>query len=324
MSMKSKMVKAICALTAMSIVSCASITGFAATYTTTTTYTAGSDVVSVESQVSGVGATEQVTYLVHNSSGTIADDNIIYINQTAADATGAVSFIYNTTKTKIGRLGSTVLVGAQTTTPAPTPVASIDATLTPYTITVTAPVNGTVTQIADGDKMGANEVVPFTVTPVGSYGIRTIFINGISQPIFGNDYSVTGDGDKAIAIAFQELIGDSTIVDGSATAIIYPAAPENNFISTFGTVSITAADEPTAEFGILFAVGEKSGTELVIGGAGVTKYEALDAGTEGKFTVKLLNGDTGFIINQTYSTRTYLQVGTEIQYGAVQVTNPSL
>ena len=114
--------------------------------------------------------------------------------------------------------------------------------------------------------------------------------------------------------------------DGSTPAtIIDSATPENNFITTFATVTLIPEDQATAKFGILFAVGEKTDTELIIGGTDVTEYPALAAGTEGKFAVKLLDGGSGLITNQIYSTRTYLQVGTnEPIYGAVQVVNQDI
>jgi hypothetical protein len=266
----------------------------------------------VDAQYSQI--TRSVTFYVDGSE---IDQKVVNDGDTLTDIP--------TVPAKLGYEASWDITGFTNITSSITVGAVYDLIPDLYTITVANVTNSTVS-IADGTQMALDEVVEFTVTPALGFEIDTITINGELQTIVGESYSVTGDEDKTITVRFKAIKGVSTIVDGSAPAtIIDSATPENNFITTFATVTLIPEDQATAKFGILFAVGEKTDTELIIGGTDVTEYPALAAGTEGKFAVKLLDGGSGLITNQIYSTRTYLQVGTnEPIYGAVQVVNQDI
>jgi PII-like signaling protein len=320
MSIKSKLVKALCALTALSIVACASITGFAASFTTTTVYDIASEAVNVETTVTGVDPAEQVTYLVHDATETIEENNIIYINQDAADTEGSKTFNFSTTKTRVAGVNTTVKVGSESTTIDP-PANPADSTIDGNTISVSITGGGTLS-IADGTLIGNRQVIEFTATPAEGYELVSVSIDDVPQAIIGETYSITGNGlDRTISVEFEGQTGESTIADLVDPQSGFNAEnPANSFITTFGTVSILPEDENIAEYGILFAVGAKGESEMIYGAEGVTTYLAVKGyGNDGKFAVKLVDGGSNIITDQTYTTRPFLKIGDDVKYGSVRV-----
>ena len=99
-----KKVIAFAAVTAMLCASC--ISASAATYTSTTTYYNGVDKIQVTTNVSGLAANDEVTYLAYKGAGDFNPETseIVYVNQytTLAEETAAKTFSYVTDSTYVG------------------------------------------------------------------------------------------------------------------------------------------------------------------------------------------------------------------------------
>lgn len=247
MSTKSKMVKAVSALTAMSVVACASMTGFAATYTTTTEYVLGNNTVNAKTTVTGVQKDEQVTYLVHNDNdGTIADGDIIYINQDGGKTDGTATFSYQTTTTKINGLHSTVLVGAATSSI--TAPSAENQTIDSKLVSVTKKTNGSdytaggTVSIADSTAIGNGQKIDFTVTPTAGY-VPTVTVDGVEQAPVEGVYSVTGAG-AAIAIVVNFVESKPYIVNVQKDANGTVSIANNTPLGTSETIKFTAVPDP--------------------------------------------------------------------------------
>lgn len=105
--MAKKFAKKVIALTAVTAMLCAScMVASAATYTSTTAYYNGVDKIQVTTNVSGLAANDEVTYLAYAGEGNFdpATSEIVYVNQytVSAEETTAKTFSYVTDSAKVG------------------------------------------------------------------------------------------------------------------------------------------------------------------------------------------------------------------------------
>lgn len=93
--MKNNLLKSVAAAATASALLFSTVTSFAATATTVTTYSGST--VSVSSTITGVAANTMVTYLASaNSDGSVSKSgDILYIGQKTSDGSNAITFNYN-------------------------------------------------------------------------------------------------------------------------------------------------------------------------------------------------------------------------------------
>lgn len=328
--------KIIASLVAMATVLCFCATGFAASYTTVTTYNldavGDAATVNVTSTVTGMASGEQVTYLATNGAS-----EIVYVDQEVAQDLGSSvygkTFSYTTTVGKIGTGTTSILFGGdKTSTIAPT-LPGTDNIFASKTAAVT-PGNSTVQvgsiDVSAGFKAGIAQVVNFTVTADEDYEVKSVTVNGTLQTLAAS-YSI----DMSHATPSIVVVTDATAQDPDITASnideanLTDATVSNRSAIGFATLQLASSDYDSAEYGFILLKSSKGEPSLEDVKAFGSKYRAYGFGSNKKYAVKWLSGDNAFTANgdqvfgasktggkQFYGAVSYLIVGSnEPVYG---------
>ena len=257
-----------------------SVSAFAATVTTTTSYSG--DNVTVTTNVTGAVANEEVAYMVKDTAATeLNNETIYYIDQKTADGSGNVApFSFTMAKSKIiGTASATVLAGTESTAANASDytVDGVDTgviNLTDCTVTYTVAGGGRVilanaAALGDVNAGGSatalkSETISFWVIPEAGKKLATV--NGSAATLTNGVYThaVTGDATLAFVFAADEAVA-TVVPSGDATIDVAGEQP---------TVSLTA--KATGNF-----------TEAGIKIDGV-KYPALGFGLDGAYTVTVI------------------------------------
>lgn len=337
----SVVVLAICVVLSMSV------TAFAATYTTTTTYVLGTpDKVSVTTAITATGS-EQVTYIAYTGAptDTPTDSTILYVNQDAA-SNGIISFTYevppsamNTSTIKVGTVAGLATTGGAN-----------NGVIKGYKITPSI-IGGTVTGIENAVVIESNYYTGTTNTVVVSVagntghtilGTETVVVQGgtaaTTLPLSGEIEisNITGDVTVSVTIAEDEDDPEPEVISsGDVPSTLTGSNNSDNAITTVGAVTGVDISLPSVEFGILFSptLGTLGtvGSQSNLSASGPTlspdlfKYVALGAygtGTDPKrYAVKLIDGGSNRLSGTAYYTCTYLKVGSVWYYGEVVLNN---
>ena len=314
-----------------------------ATHTTTTSYDLSTNMLQVESTVTGVAPEEEVTYLAYTGDGpTAPNGEIVYIDQDTVKADeDELTFNYSTTNDK--GIGAVVMFGAMNTTVINPATAGDDNTLAPYDLTVTITGNGKV--FAHGQTLSASSTIKvgqnFDISLVPDYAYTGSAVLTDSNDVTTNiidTLSVTDNaGNLTLVVTFEEVTQPtieqytpSELHGGKAFARQIDADPTKNQTTSFGKV--VTSTEVNVEYGILFSENQAAINARVDGDDGsgideystpyddtkVYKFKATSKGTGGLFAVVLIDGGANIITSEkAFQTRTYINNYGVYTYGAV-------
>jgi len=306
----------------------------AATYTSTTSYDTENNTVQVTSQVTGVGDTEQVTYLAYNQEKgtTPSSSNIIYIDQKAAgtdtDPLGTCTFTYTA---NVDVIGSTLVkFGAESTSiSAPTDGADKVSTVDAEVGNGTSSVGGTVTVTQRA--YSGSENCQFLIQPNSGYRISSI-VRSDGVPVSVKDlidpthYTTKANGKFKLSVFFDKV--DDTTTNYIAYGSRNEAVTETGKSSTTYATAKIDNTKSESEYGIVFYYDEAYNTDdaavktfvtqnlgknfdgtIDTNNAGILKYRALGKSSNGSYAVQLKDPQGKYLKDGiTYYTRPYLVV----------------
>ncbi len=337
--MKKGYLKVLAAVAAVAMLMSMSLSVFAdaPTYTTTTTYNLSDETkVDVVTEVTGVGAEDQVAYLVTEKNST--PGNIIWIDQQAADEDGAVTFSFTTDAANAKGLGSEIKVGSTSYAATAFDSAETEVKLANYTVTYAEEVKsgenviGRVkATVVSGNSVTDGDEIEFTVYPAAGYEFDKCVA------VVGSDETelpwVAGSSVKKVAVkanttyefSFKAVTATLEVasVVGSATVSANPAGKQVG--------SVAGSAKGASEFGILVINAESAESLLNNVSAadfanwenatdknGVRKYQALGANEAGEYVISLVDSTDEFFANgASYKAVLYALKGDSLLKSAV-------
>lgn len=327
----------VCSLAVM-ILMASCFTAFAADapdYVTTTTYVTEGDVTYLEVNTAVAGATKgtMLTYIAYKDS--IADGNIVYIDQQTADSTGNLNFNYVTDKDNL--TGVTVKFGTsdeevgvidgdiasrkvfvQLGEDRETIYMPTTADTTVYPTSLTIPVGKKFTSATCGGEVVSDVVVIDESTNKVSIKDNGFEANDVIT-IEVEDLIVAVDPEvnNTIANTFRR----ATTIDG------VPTEAERLTVFAKAITDVEVTDENGAEWGgIIISKTANTDDDLVIGGTGVEKFKAVYRGEEGEFAVQLINasGVDELTTNTIYARAYAINSKGKIAYSEIKTLVPSV
>lgn len=310
--MKKGYLKVLAAVAAVAMLMSMSLSVFAdaPTYTTTTTYNTSDETVNVVTEVTGVGAEDQVAYLVTNNDS----EEIIWVDQQPADGEGKVTFSFSTDAANAKGAGSQIKVGSTTKSAADFDSAAENLVkLANYTVTVETDGNGKVeanaVSVADGQYSATDgDEVEFTVYPAAGYEFDKCVIQGQSDPVVWVDGSTTKKvkvtANVTYVFSFKPVeatlgtpaqSGAATVTTNDAGKKVGSVAGNATGASEFGILVINAASAETLLTGI--TASEVAALENMQDANGVRKYQALGATEAGDYVISLVDDNDVFFTN---------------------------
>lgn len=174
--MKNNLLKSVAAAATASALLFTTVTSFAATATTVTTYKGGSKV-RVTSTITGAPADKMITYLASSGkNGAVnTETDIKYIGQKTVPADGNVSFSYDIDDATVGTTVATVRYGSDDAATA-TDLNKDTARTVVYGALTVSKTNCEVN--VDKTNIGNGESATVTVQPNAGYEIKMVSING--------------------------------------------------------------------------------------------------------------------------------------------------
>lgn len=279
--------------------------------TTTTSYVADSQnqKVEVAVNVTGIGGELEVTYYATN-----ADSEVVYVDQTTANASGAATFNY---VTGAENLKSSVKVGYTDAE------AAEEADVTGYTITCgeesavvpTTNEGGTFTfpyTMPEGNKLDSVTSEDITVTDASySEGTLTVVLPAVTKNV---TLTVNTSGSTVTNPSGEYVDGAAIISDGN-TDPIEEEQYEDAVSSEAGDrkVSVIGKVLDSEEYGVIISASEiTAGNVSDLPSEGV--YEAKGKNDSGYFAVQVIDngaeGDELFDAEATYYTAVYYKTST--------------
>ncbi|MBE7052759.1 MAG: hypothetical protein E7391_00595 [Ruminococcaceae bacterium] len=314
-----KKVIAVAAVTAMLCASC--ISASAATYTSTTTYYNGVDKIQVTTNVSGLAANDEVTYLAYAGEGDFnpATSTIVYVNQytVGSEETAAKTFSYVTDSANVG--SSIMMAKADSNfengaviNPAENDTDTIDGAAVTFNVSV----DGAAAVATQVEAAKGNVQVSIPVTLTGKEVVAVVIDNSIAATevivtensikvpmnITKTSYDIavtTKDADVAIAAptfvaGAKEFNKEVTVADETVTGTVYTVIADATYTPVEYEVGVAFADE---------ALFTKDATGTAIGGA--TYYASIGnaRGSDGKYAIVIVdeeNQSEGKVYYATY------------------------
>lgn len=304
--MKNNLVKSVAVFATASALLLSSVTCFAATAATTTTY--ANEKTSVVSTVSGVASGTMVTYLASSgeNGAVTSSSDIVYIDQQTSDGATPLTFSYtlkNADTRATIKYGSDVSATATDLNEADTQKnVAIEGVTPDYDAT-----KGSITFSAEKVAIGGE--VTATVAPKAGYEIDTVTINGSAVAVSGQSYTVPyKEGGATIAVTFKATVAP---VEATAALKIEGICTVDGVeVPTIGLVGKLAGDVTGLKYGIYI---EKDDVPFELSAADeITNgfYEAaqVDEADAGYYAVQLAAVEFpagSYVIKPYIGTQTY-------------------
>ncbi len=307
---------------AVSMLLCMSMVAFAdPAYNVTTTYD-GVNNVTVTTNVTGAVASEQVAFLVEKGA------NIVWIDQKAADNSGAASSVF--TDTVADAVGATVKVGTASLA-ANTFGEAKSIALPNYTVTWAiqsannSKVFAVVNEIEDADGTTSTaHTVTFYVAPAANEVLASVTYGETTDTSFvGDSKSYVVTGNTAFTFTFAEKnVASAPAPEVAENPEVVPPAAE----AAVKTASVTATATDAVEYGLLVAVKGTADLTTVtaadlntlgVATAPIRKYPALGANGAGQFVIQLKDTDNVFFVGETKYEACVYAYGSDLTLGEV-------
>lgn len=285
----------VCALAAM-ILMASCLTAFATSYNTTTSYVTeyGGEWLQVSTHVTDADEGEMLTYLAYNDANddaTIADTEVVFIDQTTVPATGEANFVYLTGKgnlTGVDLKFGTNKAGANVVdSTVPSRAYAVEYKGATYNVVVPTAAVETVI-VTDLTLVVGEELVSATYDSTDVTGAVAIADGKIT---IQDSASFNGGTIVVTSEATIEPIDPPTINNGKTLSAVFAKDVEGKLEETLTVFGYAVSDLATGWGGIVVSkdadaiAAYKAGDET----ADVDVYEALYKGAEGDFAVQLVN-----------------------------------
>lgn len=266
----SKAAKALAVVLALGMTASMSVVAFGATCETTTTYNLVTELREVTSVISGVAQDSEVTYIAND-----ANDNMVYIDQAAADGTGVATFTYSIDKDATVK---TVYYGS---------MVDEETGYGKTTDTITTE-NGHIVNYGYDKNLATVEAtvegdnVLFALTIADNFALTAVSDNGVvNEEVIGTSYSIENiSADHNLEFYFETVDGAAVVSAADVNLSAFKPYEEDgkNYVHAFVRTRVPEG----AKYGVLF--GDKAAIEA--GDEGVIELEALGQ-VDGNFIIRI-------------------------------------
>lgn len=248
--MKNNLLKTVAVIAIAVAMLATTVTSFAATASTVTTYNEGSEKLHVKSTVSGVDAGVMVTYLATKEGTVNQKDDIVYIGQetsTGADITFDYDALYATSaKILYGSDNSEVATGLNTT--------DTNREVRVAGVTVTGAPDGTIFTVYDSEKpaietefLGNNETGSIEIDLPAKYALSKVTVDDVDQDPTARAFAVKGGSTVAVEYV---LVAGEVDLDGAKEYFVNEEAEDDSVLYTKGLVCKINGLKSGANYGI--------------------------------------------------------------------------
>lgn len=286
--MKNNLLKSVAAAATASALLFSTVTSFAATATTVTTYRGGNKV-GVTSTITGAPVGKMITYLASSGKdGAVnSETDIKYIGQKTVPADGNVSFSYDIDGTTVGTTVATVRYGSDDAATA-TDLNKDTARTVVYGALTVSKTNCEVN--VDKTNIGNGESATVTVQPKAGYEMKMVSVNGAE---LSDNTAATYTVPYAENMEFIAVCGAKATESGTPFVVKLRDVDPLEGETSKGIVCHKADSVENVTYGVYAKTS--AGTVLQMGDITDGFYAAVEVDNGGYYAIQIINDNNSSI-----------------------------
>jgi hypothetical protein len=290
--MKNNLLKTVAVIAIAVAMLATSVTSFAATASTVTTYNEGTSKLHVVSTVSDVDAGVMVTYLATKKGSVSSNEDIVYIGQETA-AGSPIVFSYDAPSAAI--TSAKLLYGSNLSDVATALNGDPNNEVSVAGVTVTGTPEGTVITVTDSqtpgvvtDKLGNNEEGSIEIDLPDFYELKSVKVDGnVIEDVTTNAFPVKGGSEVVVECVY--IATSKVELDGAKEYFVQEIGEGDVTLDTVGLVCKINGTGTGYTYGVYAEKSDGTAFELEVGGAVEGEETPLEAG----FYPAVINAEDG-------------------------------